>query len=136
MRRAAMAACLAMIVACDNPTEPDVCAGTPPAGTIEVRITADRDTIVVGDSLRLLAEVSEVESVRNGGELCWVSYGGLIETPIEWSSSNPRVATASSRGLVGVVVGLERGNATITARATSLGSSATYNVAVLVPGGG
>ena len=141
MRRVAgaLTICMVSFAACDRSTEPDPCAGVAQAGELELAIFATpetfgaREIVFVGDTLVLSAEVSEVLGVSPGlgaGDLCEVDYGPPIPTPIEWSSSNPRVATVSTTGRV---VGREPGAAVITARAPALGLSASRDVDVRAP---
>lgn len=128
MRRATLTVCILAIAACEIPMDIELCPETSPAGRIAMRIGGGRETVFVGDTVRLVAEVSRMGGVRYSCEFCCPSGGGVIETPIEWSSSNSRVATVSTTG---VVVGREAGGATITARAPSLGVSAHREIVVV-----
>jgi hypothetical protein len=131
------------IAACDHrATEPDPCAGVAQEGEFEIAIlstagtSATGDTIFVGDTIALIAYVSEVLSVSpglGGIGLCEVEYGPPIAAAIEWSSSNALVATVSATG---VVAGRERGNAVISARVPALGLAASREIAVWVRGAG
>jgi hypothetical protein len=59
------------------------------------------DVMYVGDTARLEVEVRRVSGVspdRWGG--CAPEYGELVPATIEWSSSNTRVATINTTGLV------------------------------------
>ena len=136
MRRVAgtLAVCM-VLVACDNTTEPDPCAGVARVGELDVFIGSttgvfeDGEIVLVGDTLALFAEVSEVLGVSTGsaGGLCEVDYGPPLQTAIEWSSSDDRVATV---GATGLVVGRAPGDAIITARASALGVSESRHIEV------
>lgn len=65
--------------------------------------------------------------------LCQVDYGPPIPAAIEWTSSDNRVATVSTTGLV---VGREPGDSIITARAPALGVSASRPIGLRVRGAG
>jgi Bacterial Ig-like domain (group 2) len=118
VRRTALTAtvCILAIAACDFPIDIELCP-LQPVGPVYVAISPYRDTVVVGDTLRLFAEVSEIgESAAYSCEFCCPTGRAVTETPIEWSSSNSRVATVTASG---VVVGRAPGSATIIARAPS-----------------
>ena len=137
MRRVArtLAACMVGIVACDSATEPDPCAEVARVGEVELFIGSttglleDGEIVLVGDTLPLFAEASEVldVSIPFSGALCEVDYGPPIQTAIEWSSSDDRVATVSATGRV---IGRAPGDATITARAPTLAVSASHEIEV------
>ena len=136
MRRfaATLAVCMLGIAACDNATEPDPCAGVARVGAFDLFIGSttgtlgDSEVVLVGDTLALFAEASEVMGVSTvPGGLCEVDYGPPIQAAIEWSSSDDRVATVSATGLV---VGRAPGKAIIRARAPVLSVSASHEVEV------
>ena len=74
MRRVAgtLAVCMVGIVACDSATEPDPCAGVARVGELELFIGSttgvfeEGEIALVGDTLALFAEVSEVLGVSAG----------------------------------------------------------------------
>jgi alpha-tubulin suppressor-like RCC1 family protein len=86
---------------------------------LSLSVTPGTDTILVADTL----------SPANSAQLkvSATSLGNTVTTPtgIEWSSSNPGVASVSSAG---VVLAQSIGSATITARVNS--STATANIVV------
>lgn len=138
MRRVAgtLAVCMVGIVACDSATEPDPCAGVARVGELELFIGSttgvfeEGEIVLVGDTLALFAEVSEVLGVSAGvwgSGLCEVEYGPPIQAAIEWSSSDGRVATVSATGRV---VGQAPGHAIISARAPALAVSASREIEV------
>jgi hypothetical protein len=86
------------------------------------------DVMYVGDTARLEVEVRRVSGVsldRWGG--CTPDYGELVPAAIEWSSSNTRVATVNTTGLVTF---RGSGETILTARAPAHGLSLSREVAV------
>ena len=129
MRRATLMVCIMTMAACDIPMDISLCPeSVPPPEKIVVSIRGNRDTVFVGDTLRLVAEVYSTDGIaRYSCEFCCPAGDGVIETPVEWSSSNSRVATVSR----GVVVGREPGTVYIIARAPAFRLS-TYHPIVVV----
>jgi hypothetical protein len=131
MRRSTLLVCVLAMAACDFPIDIELCPDLQPVGPVHVAISPYQDTVVVGDTLRLFAEVSESGgSAPYSCEFCCPTGGGVIETPIEWSSSNSRVATVTAWG---AVVGRAPGTATIIARAPSFRIATARPIIVVAP---
>jgi Big-like domain-containing protein len=138
-----VAACIVSLTGCYTLAEPDFkCDPIEPVGALHVVISPDvgpfgyGETVSVGDTLRLTAEVRPVAGASidvwgSGG--CRTDYGAPIPAAIEWSSSDTHVATVSAAG---VVFGHQRGNAIITARAPARNITASREIGVWVRGGG
>ena len=138
-------ACIASLAGCYNSvTTPDMkCDPYFPLGELHVVISpaagfvSGIDGVVfVGDTLPLAAEVRPVIGASIdfwGSGTCQTDYGAPVPAAIEWSSSDVRIATVSA---VGVVLGRQRGDAIIAARAPARNISASREIGVWVRGAG
>ncbi|HZO19124.1 MAG TPA: Ig-like domain-containing protein [Gemmatimonadaceae bacterium] len=137
----ALALCMGTLAACESATAPSRCAGVAEVGELHLLVEPaygfyETGTIFVGDTLPLVASVRpEVGASVDiwGGGGCKLHYGDALPADIEWSSSDVRVATVTSTGLVRGVAG---GTATITARDASRGMSKGVEIDVWVRGTG
>ena len=93
------------------------CGGDPPVdpgnGVATVNLTYSASFVSVGDTILLTAQVID----GNGGQ--------ITNAQVEWSSSNPTVATVDADGRV---VGRAPGTATITARYGTASATVLINV--------
>lgn len=111
---AVLAAVLAACGGADSGTGTPNTDGTPvPASVV---ISAPAQTVAVGQSLQLQASARD-------------QAGNPITSTVSWSTSAANVATVSD---VGVVTGVSPGTATITARATVNGASASVGTQIVV----
>ena len=141
-KTAVIAAGLLTLVACENPTEPERCAGLVRVGELHVVIGPRTgifgfgQVVFVGDTLHLSAEVRPAVGASIdfwGSGSCAVDYGDPIVAAIEWSSSDALTATVNATG---VVSGRREGDVVITARAPAQNISGSREIYVWVPGSG
>lgn len=111
------AAAVLALAACESPTESD------PA-VVSVQVMPDERTLGVGETLPLELTVRDEE-----GE----SPDSTELAQVQWSTSNPAVATVSPRG---VVTGVAPGTATIRAELEEVAGSVQVTVAAAPPGCG
>lgn len=130
----ALALCMGTLAACQSATAPSRCSGVAEVGELHVVVSSAHGfydvSLFVGDTLPLVAEVRpEVGASVDiwGGGGCKIHYGEALPAVIEWSSGNVSIATVTSSGLVR---GVARGTATITARDASRGISARVEIGV------
>ncbi len=139
-KTAVVTAGLLSLVACENPTEPERCAGLVRVGELHVvigprtGILGYGQVVFVGDTLHLSAEVRPAVGASIdfwGSGSCAVDYGDPIAAAIEWSSSDALTATVNATG---VVSGKREGDVVITARAPAQNISESREIAVWVRG--
>lgn len=144
MRHIVVVACIGSLAGCYNSvTTPDMrCDPQFPLGQLHVVMSpaagffGSGEIVFVGDTLPLAAEVRPVAGAALdfwGSGACVTTYGTPIAAAIEWSSSDVRIATVSAAG---VVLGRQRGDAIITARAPAQNISASLEIGVWVRGAG
>lgn len=129
-----LALCTGTLAACQSATAPSPCSGVAQEGELRVVVSPAYGfydmSLFVGDTLPLVAEVRpEVGASVDiwGGGGCKIHYGEALPAVIEWSSGNVSIATVTSSGLVR---GVARGTATITARDASRAISARVEIGV------
>ena len=141
-RTAVVVAGLLTLVACENATEPERCAGMVQEGELHVVIGPRTgpfgygEIVFVGDTLSLSAEVRPAVGASIdvwGTGSCAIDYGSPIAAAIEWSSSDALTATVNTTG---AVAGKRAGEVVITARAPAQNISGSREIAVWVRGSG
>ena len=136
----ALALCMGTLAACESATAPAPCSGLAEEGALRLLVEPaygfyDLGPIFVGDTLPLVASVRpEVGASVDiwGGGGCKIHYGEALPGVIEWSSGNVSILTVTSTGLVR---GVARGTATVTARDASRGISTRVEIGVWVRAG-
>ena len=128
--------CVASLCACFDITAADLftCEPQEPVAQGRIEIFSYGGAVAVGDTLKLTAEVRPLVGGMvdlYGTDECHPTYGDPVPTPIEWSSSDKRIAGVSATG---VVRGRAVGEVIITAEAPSRRISAARKIRVRVPG--
>jgi Bacterial Ig-like domain (group 2) len=141
-KSAVVVAGLLTLVACENPTEPERCAGMVQEGELHVVIGPRPglfgygEIVFVGDTLPLSAEVRPAVGASIdfwGSGSCAIDYGDPIPAAIEWSSADASIATVNATG---AVAGKREGEVVITARAPAQNISGSRDIYVWVRGSG